>query len=438
MDAPPPPPDVPEAPRSPTAADGPPPIPKQGMVRNIAWLSGGSILVKPLWILFIVAACPRLLGVEAYGTMQSALALAAMILMVSDMGTSNLTLREVAAQPGEAVRYLSNILVLRGVLAAVCILGALLAAVLLDYDRLALLTVAAACAYLLAQYLIGFSRVFFRAAENLRYEAVSTVAERALVIAVGSAFLVTTRSPAWTLGGMALGAGVVGLTQIVWISRHLARFDAGSVSVAFIRQAAWLAVPLGIADLLLGLYYRADQVMVEAMAGDAAAGQYGQAYRILEALSLLPAIVVQGALFPRLTRLGAEGGLAEARRLAVRTGVFLTASGIGVSVLLWVAAPLLIRVLTGDAAFDPAASALRVLVWAFPLTCLKDLFFITSLSRQQYRTPVVIFGAAVALNVAMNLWAIPRYGIVGASVTTVISEALTVLLFLIPRRSPAP
>ena len=127
MDAPPPPPDVPEAPRSPTAADGPPPIPKQGMVRNIAWLSGGSILVKPLWILFIVAACPRLLGVEAYGTMQSALALAAMILMVSDMGTSNLTLREVAAQPGEAVRYLSNILVLRGVLAAVCILGALLA-----------------------------------------------------------------------------------------------------------------------------------------------------------------------------------------------------------------------------------------------------------------------------------------------------------------------
>ena len=132
MDAPPPPPDVPEAPRSPTAADGPPPIPKQGMVRNIAWLSGGSILVKPLWILFIVAACPRLLGVEAYGTMQSALALAAMILMVSDMGTSNLTLREVAAQPGEAVRY--QILIV--FMIAACVALAALGVVGLAYRRL--------------------------------------------------------------------------------------------------------------------------------------------------------------------------------------------------------------------------------------------------------------------------------------------------------------
>ena len=404
------------------------------MFRNIAWLGGGSVLVKPVWILFLVAVCPRLLGVEAYGVMQSALALAGIALVFSDLGTSTLTLREVSVQPEEGGRYLSNVLVLRGALATVCVAGAVGVAAVLGYQRAALFGVAAACAYVVAQHLVGFTRVFFRVAEDLRLEAFSTVAERALVVVIGGAFLVATRSPVWTLAGMALGAAVVGLIQVSWVSRHLARFDARSVSGPFLRQAAWLAVPLGVADLLLALYYRTDQVMVEVMQGATAAGQYGQAYRILESLSLLPAIVVQSALFPRLSRLTASGAPEDVRQLAMRTGALLTLSGVAVSGVLWTVAPELIQLLSGDPSFAPAGGALRVLIWTFPLTCAKDVLYITALARRRYRVSVVIYAGAVILNVALNLWAIPRYGIVGASLTTLVSEAFTVFLFAFAHR----
>ena len=404
---------------------------RQGLLRNVLWAGGGSVLVKPVWILFIVALCPRVLGVEGFGAMQSALALAGIALTLADLGTSTYTLREVSARPSRGAHLFSNVLVLRVFVGTVCVAGALAVAGGLEYDGPGLFAVAAAGSYLLAQQVVGFTRVFFRVAEDLRYEAVSTVAERGAVIVLGAAMVLLTGSPGWTIAGMAAGAAVVGVGQVRWISRTLVPFSRGEVGVASMRQVAWFAVPLGLADLFLALYSRVDLVMVEALSGSAAAGQYGQAYRLFEALSLLPAIVVQSALFPKLSRLVAAGAREEARRLTARTGTALVAAGVGVAGLVWAAAPLLIKVLTGDGAFAPAATALRILVWTFPLVCIKDLLFISSLAHERYRGAITIFGFAVAFNVGLNLWAIPRYGIAGASWATFASEVFAVAMFAV-------
>lgn len=402
----------------------------RGIVRNISWLTGASLIVKPAWLVFMVAACPRILGVEGYGVFAAALALAAIATSFSDLGASHLTVREVAQRRDRAGRYFSNILAYRGVLLALTWVGAVLAALVLGYEGAALTAVVVAGFYWVAQHVVFYERTFFRAFEDLRYDAVSNVVEKSLVIGLGVALLVATGTATGTLAGMAAGMVLVALGQGAWLSRRLAPLSSRLLSRDFIRGTAIRALPLGMADLLTVLYLRVDQLMIEAFMGPAAVGPYGQAYRILEALSIIPVIVAQSTLFPRLSVLTHAGQEALFRRITAVGSLALLATGLVIAGALFVIGPAMMRAFAPDPAFAPAGDVIRVLCWTFPFTVVKDMLFVAFLAKGRIRFPVVVYAIVTALNIALNALLIPIHGILGAAWTTVACESLVVMLYV--------
>lgn len=394
--------------------------------RGAALLGAAHLAVKPVWILFLVALCPRVLGVEAFGVMQTALALAALVAAFTDLGVSNHVVREVARTPERGRALFRHVVLYRGGLLLLAWAVALGAGRALGYDGVLLQSLGWAAVFALVQSGAFTLGAFLRAYGRLGAEAAWTAAGRGAVVAVGAAALFATRSPVGVLAGMALALGGATLAQALWVRLRVVRGKAERVSARALGVLALAALPIGAADALQALYLRVDLVMVEALLGAAPAGQYAQAYRLLEAMSLLPALVVQAVLFARLARLDEAGDHAGFRRLFRRGLLGLTAAATVVAAGVALLAPALVRLLTGDPAFDPAAAALRVLVWTFPLTCIKDLAFFAYLARRRHRLPVVLYAAALAANVAVNLWAIPRYGILGAAAATVAVEALVV------------
>ncbi|MFN3595955.1 MAG: oligosaccharide flippase family protein [Rubricoccaceae bacterium] len=392
------------------------------MLRGGLLLSGANLAVKPLWILFLVGACPRLLGVEAFGTMQTALALAALGVALTDLGLSTYALRETSADPRQGRALFGRVLRYRGVLFGLACGAVLGAALVLGYRGGLLASTGAAMAFLGAQAATVTLHAFLRAYGRLGSEAAFTVLERAGTIGVGLAALYLTRSPVAVLAGMAAGMGLVAAGQAAWVRARVLPEDAVAAAGTWLMLGAVL--PIGVAELLQVVYLRIDQVMIEAMLGRAAAGQYAQAYRLLEAMSLVPAILVQGMIFPRLSGLVARGEARAGRRLYRRglAGLLLLAAA--AAAVVYAAAPWLVRLLTADPAFDPAAGALRVLVLTFPFTCAKDLAFVACLAQRQHRLPIAAFGAAAVLNVGLNAGLIPVLGITGAALTTVAVEAV--------------
>jgi O-antigen/teichoic acid export membrane protein len=83
---------------------------------------------------------------------------------------------------------------------------------------------------------------------------------------------------------------------------------------------------------------------------------------------------------------------------------------------------------------------LAILVWALPGSYMADtlLFLITAQRRQSVGTWAV--GITAAVNIALNLFLVPRFSILGSSAATVASEWLScVLLFaLFQRAAPVP
>ena len=399
------------------------------LIRNITWLGGASLAVKPLWILFITLVCARLLGAAGYGVLNTALSLASLAFALTNFGLVEFTVREVAAERSNAAPFLSNFLLLRVALVVAAAALAMGSALVLGYEPLLFAAVGVTCLYQGSLSVTEYARSFFKAFEVLRYEAVSVVAEKVLVINGGATLLYATLRPTWTLVGMAVGMTLTAGGTLLFVLRRLAPFRASTIRLTFWRASFQTLWPFGVASLLGMAFFRIDTVMVEAMGGVVMAGQYGLPFRIVEALNMLPAIVVGAAAYPRLARLLRVGERDEAQRLVFILAGLLLALSIPIAAVLAAVASPVIEWIATDPVLHAGTPALRVLCWAFPLNTLINLLYFSLSAADLQRFLVVALLIGVVANVGLNLYLIPTHGIVGASVATIVSQLLLLSIY---------
>lgn len=400
-----------------------------GLLRNISWLGAANLAVKPIWFLFVTALCMRVLGVDGYGRMTAALALAGVAANLIDLGMARYTVREVARDRSLAGRFFTNFLSFRGAMSLVALGAVLLTGWILGYRDTALLAVLFAAAYTYTLELTNYCRSFYEATEDLRRQAVMLVVEKTLVVAAGAALLLLTRSPEWTLAGMAIGMTITTGLNARWISTRIAPFRPADLDWGFLRRAIRIMVPLGLAGAFFNLYFRVGLVMVEAYLGETAAGQYGAAFRILEALNVLPSVIVISAIYPRLSRLLHEGETGDFRRLFLRSQWSLAAVSVGIALGLTLFSSAVISLLDPDPAFSPAGPALRVLSWAFPIYCANSLLYSALVAAEDDRFTAWSLAAAVVVNIGLNAVLIPAWGIQGAAFSAIAPEVVLAVVY---------
>lgn len=385
--------------------------------------------MKPLWLAYLVVVCPRVLGASSYGTFNAALATASIGLVFADLGMTSYTLREVARAPGHAGRYVSNLLPLRLGLLGVGLAAGLGWAVA-GGEAAALWALVFAIAFRVAESVAVYARVFMLSAEDHGAYARSLVLERGLTLAGGLGALALASTAASALAGMAAGAVLFAGGLLVVVARRYARPSGRLVSPSFLRRTVVAMAPLGLAEILTVLYLRVDQVMIEAVLGPTEAGVYGLSYRLLETLVIIPAIVVQNVLYPRMAKLAEARSASELGRLLWWGGLGLLGLSAVVTGGLWWGSDVLVGLAVPDAAFASSGAYLRVLALTFPLTCLSNLLFFLYVSTRRQGITLVALAAAAALNVGLNAALLPRVGVEGAIWATILSEAVIVVVYL--------
>lgn len=400
------------------------------LLRNISWLGLANVLVKPIWFVFITAACMRLLGASEFGVMTAALSLGTIATAFVDLGMMQYTTREVSRVPTRASRFFSNFMTLRLVNSLLAWAAALIAALLLDYRGSALVAVAFAGGYTLTLNLTNYCRGIYRAFEDLRQEAVMLVIEKVLVIGGGIVLLTSTRLASWTLAGMAAGMTLATAVNVWWIHRRYAPVRLRLLSATFVKRSLKIMIPFGLAGLFTAIYFRIDMVMIEAYLGEIPTGQYGAAYRIHEALAMLPAMVALAAIYPRLSKLHHLENFAAFDRLVRKSLLGLAGLGLLIAVVLSIYASPTIQLLDPDPAYGPAVGALQILVWSFPFLCANFLLYSALIAMDHQRFTSLALGMAVVLNVGLNAFLIPVFHINGAAIATVIPELVLLAIYL--------
>jgi O-antigen/teichoic acid export membrane protein len=180
--------------------------------------------------------------------------------------------------------------------------------------------------------------------------------------------------------------------------------------------------PLFLNQLLQGLFFKVDAVLLPPLAGTLAAGAYAAAYKVSEGLGIISSSFTL-ALFPRLSR---EADLSRAYRLGLRVLLQLAFPLAAGTALL---AEPVVGLVGGRAFLPDAAVALAILIWYLPLSFANGLTQYVLIAAGRQRMLTAAFVAAFVFNVAANALLIPRFSFVAAAWVTVASEVVLLLPF---------
>ncbi len=200
-----------------------------------------------------------------------------------------------------------------------------------------------------------------------------------------------------------------------------------------------MALPFGIATFMNTVYFRLDITMMglilprsaatgECLArfcGDQQAGIYAVAVRIMEVLIILP-LYFMNSILPSLSASIAAGNKEQVERRLALPFVFLFIVGLPAVIGLFLLARPIVHLITPEDFGSDVA--LKILTIPMLTVFFTTFFSFALIAFGQQKKLLWINLWALLFNFFLNLWAIPRYGFVGASYTTLLSEGLILAL----------
>lgn len=390
------------------------------VARGFAFLLGSRLVATGLqFASFALLASflgPRGLGVYTY-----AISFAALFKLATSFGFRGVVLREVAQRPEREAELLPNLVYLRAALGASAyglLVGAVVVAGYQQRDREAAMI---AGLYLV---LLAFESFLIPLEVRLRmgWSAIADIVE-SVVQVVGILVLgqldVGVNAYLW----LYVVANVCHLLLVTGVAVRMTRFR-WRPRLPLWRELVRPAAQLGLAELLIGLYFRIDLLVLARFKPDEDVGQYGAAVRFLVSLNLLQVLALT-LLGPVLARSVVEGARILERRYR-RAIHLMTVVGLPVAVAGAMTAWRAVPELPGFAEFEGAGRALAILA---PAAALMFLGSITSnviinahLQRDFLRIAALGLLSVVVLNAAL----IPGFSYIGAAVATTATEVLVV------------
>lgn len=397
----------------------------------VAWLVGERI-VRGAVTVIALAAVARHLAPAGFGILNFALAVVGLATPLAQLGLDTVLVRDLVRHPSRNGVLLGTSFAIR--LAAGSVLALALAGLsrftnVLDAAQPALIPmtlILVAQAWEVADCWFR-SRVQSRAVVVIRGSVIVVGAVVKLVLVAHGAGI-TAFAWVYTVEAAAFALGVTVCSRMMPEHAPAWKFEAAT-ALALVREAGGFA----LAGFLAAFAVRMDQIAVAGMLGDAAAGLYYGALRLME-LPILVATATAASLFPALAV--AEDDPVMHARLEVVFGL--------ISLIAWVTAlgatvtgPWLIPALLGNAYRD-AWPVLVIHGWA-------ALFYFSGFIRANYlalrRAPgaqAIAAGSALVVQVLANFALVPRYGIAGAAMAFLLTQLFNawIIPLLIPPLRP--
>jgi len=386
-------------------------------------------------ITFMVA---RMLGDEALGTYGVVMVWAAFLAPLSGMGLNNLVQKMASTQtcPEQASAYLQTALWLR--LGAGLLFGALMilgfAVFYPHYFQTgpwqisSLFILQAFSAMMLCEYDQNYRGHFRAVAISKVLVSVLTLTARivALIYGAGIDMLLLVVGIEFLL---------TGAIQYYWFRRYAPaepglqlRWLQWSAAKAMLQRSSWL----WLSAVVSVIYLKIDTIMIEQMIGIAATGQYTAVARLSELWYVIP-VTLAARYYPDLLKAFNHNWDSYLLILKKRSIQFFVMA-LAIAVLMTLTAKWIMLLAYGEK-FVASATVLQIHVWAGCFIFVRALISQHLIITGNEPLSLLSHGVGAILNVLLNLWLIPIYGIEGAAWATLISYAYASFFFLLFAKS---
>jgi len=376
----------------------------------------------------------RLLSVDDYGLMNLVATMLAILVAVSKFGVQTASVRFYGdalseADPSAVERWASTVVVGMSTVGAVACVGWWVVALVLPdgtwgdprIPALLLLAVAmvfvqvsesALCSLLRAQLLTGATALYF-------------VVKRYAILAATLGALIWIAPTVWVFYGAILIVESLAVVALFgWIRSRIAlsltAADRALYGAMFVFGIPMIGTELSSQVLTMG-----DRYVIQRLLGSGQLGLYTASYNLCEYVRVVCLAGFVQALMPMYVRSWSESGRAETERMLSRvTGLYALIAFPTVAGLAAVG-DVLVPILASSK-YSEGSAIIPWVIAGMALEAYSTIAMAGLLIEKRTRAALAILVGAAVLNIALNLWWIPRWGLIGSAAATLASYAAVV------------
>ena len=221
------------------------------------------------------------------------------------------------------------------------------------------------------------------------------------------------------------GDGIAAIL-LLWFLRQAGLRLTAALDWSVVRPVFRRSWPLVLHALLGLLIFNVDFFFLRAFRDSATVGRYAAAYTLISFVLNL-GVAYGMSLLPAITRLSGDPSGERALYDKAMAQAFAAALPIAVGGALVAAG--IMGVVFGSA-YAPAAAPLRVLLCTLPVALARSVAQAALIARGRQDQVLRSVAWAAVVNIALNFALIPRYGMVGAAASTLITETVRTILSL--------
>jgi len=384
--------------------------------KNTSWLFGEKIL--RILISFVVTVfVVRYLGPNDFGLLSYAISFYGLFSTISILGLESITIRELVKNPDKRDDLLGSVFLLRllgGVSTIIFIAFTLYFSGESTNISILILIVSASAIFQ------SFSVVdyYFRAEVKAKY-SVYVFSSSVLIVAVLKIMLIIFQANliyfaiAFSVEFLLAASGFLFVYRFNKLKLSKWRFDK-KLAVSLLKDS-W---PLILSGLVVSVYMKVDQVMIKNMLNSEEVGYYAAAVKLSEAWYFIP-VALTNSLFPAIVNAKKVSKEFYNNRMQKLYDI-LAWMAIAIAVPVSIFSSEIISIIFGNE-FQSAAPVLTIYIWAgvavFLGVASSQYLINENFTKLSFSRTLI----GMVLNILLNFILIPKYGIVGAAVATLIS-----------------
>jgi len=397
-------------------------------LKNTGWLIAARIATFATSII-TVAIVARYLGPDNLGKLSYAQSFVSIFSIFASLGIDQIIYRDLAANPERQNEILGTAVISKFLFGTLTLLASIFVSVLVDNEPILTLLIGIISFTFLLNPL-GTVGIYFQAQVQARYTSLITIFTALFIPALK---LLTI----YFGGGIIYFASILVLESLVitlWsLYIYLTRFKLNPLHWVFTGKTfkglvldSW---PFLFAGLFSYIYARIDQVMLQHYLNSAAVGIYDVAVKVSNASNFLPTITI-AALFPAIVQAKKHDRSQYLRRYYSLT-ILVGATTLLTALCIFILARPIILILFGDA-YAPSILLLRIYIWAGAIAIVGTLVQQYLITENLGWVHLILTAIGAVANIGLNLFLIPRYGVMGAAFATLFSYPIIPLglLFL--------
>src|SRR5690606_3396828 len=193
-------------------------------------------------------------------------------------------------------------------------------------------------------------------------------------------------------------------------------------------KKAW---PLAFSAILVSLYMKIDQVMISSYLGNSALGVYSTVVNLSESWYFIPVATVS-ALFPAIMNARKNDQKRYHHRLQNLYDLMSFIS-LGIAIVMTFASSFIYRLLYSPE-YAAGAEILSIHIWAGIFVFLGSASGQYLIAEGYTKLSLIRTGVGALVNIILNIWWIPIFGIKGAAWASLIAYAVaTFYIIIIPK-----